>query len=146
MLAGDTLVFRFHSFKFCSNLPGPKYLQPHYGNGVFGNAFLPVGQHCRHPIAVMGIVDTFSPGFPEPSRLPPVEPARGIWPSKQYKYQWSLGLTCLLNTLTYALIHGRKAGVGFLSCAFMEPWLNWHYTEDCTNWNHTNRVPPASIF
>ena len=40
------------------------YLQPHYGNGVFGNC-LPFswttlrGKHCRHPIAVMGVVDMF---------------------------------------------------------------------------------------
>jgi hypothetical protein len=41
------------------------YLQPHYGNGVFGNVYLAFswtklrGKHCRHPIAVMGVVDTF---------------------------------------------------------------------------------------
>ena len=35
------------------------YLQPHYGNGVFGNVYLSAGQHCRHPIAAMGVVDTF---------------------------------------------------------------------------------------
>ena len=34
------------------------YLQPHYGNGVFANVYLLAG-HCRHPIAVMGVVDTF---------------------------------------------------------------------------------------
>ena len=40
------------------------YLQPHYGNGVFWQC-LPFswttlrGKHCRHPIAVMGVVDTF---------------------------------------------------------------------------------------
>ena len=40
------------------------YLQPHYGNVVLGN-FLPFswttlrGKHCRHTIAVMGVVDTF---------------------------------------------------------------------------------------
>ena len=36
------------------------YLQPHYGNGVFGNIYLSAGgKHCWHPIAVMGVVDTF---------------------------------------------------------------------------------------
>ena len=35
------------------------YLQLHYGNGVFGNVYLSLrGKHCRHPIAVMGVVDT----------------------------------------------------------------------------------------
>ena len=38
-------------------------LQPHYGNGVFGNVYLLAidntirGKHCRRPIAVMGVVD-----------------------------------------------------------------------------------------
>ena len=39
-----------------------KYLQPYYGNGVFGNVFSWAtlrGKHCRHPIDVMGVVDTF---------------------------------------------------------------------------------------
>ena len=42
----------------------PTYLQPHYGNGVFQQN-LPFswttkkGKHCWHPIAVMGVVDTF---------------------------------------------------------------------------------------
>ena len=40
------------------------YLQPHYCNWVFGNVYLFSwttlrGKHCRHPIAVMGVVDTF---------------------------------------------------------------------------------------
>ena len=39
------------------------YLQPHYGNG-FSAMFIFKwttlrGKHCRHPIAVMGVVDTF---------------------------------------------------------------------------------------
>ena len=35
------------------------YLQSHYGNGVFGNVYLSTGQYfvCRHPIAVMRVVD-----------------------------------------------------------------------------------------
>jgi hypothetical protein len=42
------------------------YLQPHYNNGVLRQC-LPFswttlrGKHCRHPIAVMGVVDTFGP-------------------------------------------------------------------------------------
>ena len=36
------------------------YLQPHYGNGVFGNVCLSAGQH---PIAVMGVVDMFGLGL-----------------------------------------------------------------------------------
>ena len=41
------------------------YLQPHYGNGVFGNVYLSAGQHslrgkhCRHPIA--GLSERFQP-------------------------------------------------------------------------------------
>ena len=40
------------------------YLQPHFGNGGFRQC-LPFSwttlrdKHCRHPIAVMGVVDTF---------------------------------------------------------------------------------------
>ena len=40
------------------------YLQPHYGNWLFGNVYLSAtralrGKHCLHPIAIMGDVDTF---------------------------------------------------------------------------------------
>ena len=40
------------------------YLQPHYGNGFFWQC-LPFswttlrGKHCRHPTAVMGVIDMF---------------------------------------------------------------------------------------
>ena len=44
------------------------YLQPHYGNGFFGNVCLSAVQHrgklCRHPVALMGILDTFGPYIP----------------------------------------------------------------------------------
>ena len=42
----------------------PTYLQPHYGNGVFGNVYLLAlnnTKHCQRPIAVMGVVDTLGP-------------------------------------------------------------------------------------
>ena len=37
-------------------------LQSHYDNGIFGNVYLLAlddvrGKHCRHPVAVMGVVD-----------------------------------------------------------------------------------------
>ena len=38
----------------------PSNLQPHYSNKVFGNVHLLAilrGNHCRHPIAIMGVVD-----------------------------------------------------------------------------------------
>ena len=44
------------------------YLQPHYGHWGFRQC-LPFkrttlrGKHCRHPIAVMGVVDTFRPSI-----------------------------------------------------------------------------------
>jgi hypothetical protein len=45
------------------------YLQPHYSNGVFWQ-WLPFSwttvryKHCQHPIAVVGVVDTFGLGSP----------------------------------------------------------------------------------
>ena len=61
------LVWSFYCKLLDSWFMARTYLQPHYGNGVFGNV-LPFswttlrGKHCRHPIAVMGVVDTFGHG------------------------------------------------------------------------------------
>ena len=55
-------------FLIFQNHEARTYLQPHYGNGVLGNVVQLKGdfswttlrgKHCRHPIAVMGVVDTF---------------------------------------------------------------------------------------
>ena len=54
----NILVTLLWNSQTIEDLMARTYLQPHYGNGVFSWTTLR-DKHCRHPIAVMGVVDTF---------------------------------------------------------------------------------------
>ena len=79
MILVSTIVL--HQFV---NLTWPQriyILQPHYGNGVFGNIYFSAGQHS---IAVIGVVDMFGPGMGKTSFVVLVDP----YPFNAIKRVW----------------------------------------------------------